>query len=396
MRLASTRSHLGGVHLAPAASPAGSRVARGRRLRRAPARACADELVHVPELSVRLDGSGLEPGQVEQLPDDAVEARGLAADRLRERRVGPRARARARGSQARRPTRGSLSSGERRSCETARSSAVLRASLRRRASASSASRLEPAALGDDREQGGERRQEAAPDRLVDRRLLVHEERRDAPQPRFDGQGLLALLRRLLAELQSCALDTEHARRERREPPQLLVEVRPRSRSSAASASACASARRCSASSRSRPRPRRERAHGERDGEVDGEREPVLALRRWKRVFWLQEEPVEDEHAGDGDDRGERRSPEDRDGQDGEHVERAQAQHRDVGLEQCDDRAHDRTTARGAAASTPTRSSARVLARETVLRRPAARRSGPASGRASRSEREQGSRSRPST
>ncbi len=78
--------------------------------------------------------------------------------------------------------------------------------------------LEPAALGDDREQGGERREEAAPDRLVDRRLLVHEKRRDAPQPRFDGQGLLALLRRLLAELESCALDTEHARRERREPP----------------------------------------------------------------------------------------------------------------------------------------------------------------------------------
>ena len=44
----------------------------------------AHELVHGPQLAVRLDGAGLEPREVEQLLDDTVEARRLGADRLRE------------------------------------------------------------------------------------------------------------------------------------------------------------------------------------------------------------------------------------------------------------------------------------------------------------------------
>ena len=214
------------------------------------------------------------------------------------------------------------------------------ASLRRSASASSASassRLRSATTASSAASDG---QEAAADGLVDGRLLVEEERRHAAQPRLDGQSLLALPRRLLAELEPRTLDAEHAGGERREPPELLVE-----RSAAKQIE-----RRLGQRVRlgppllgvvpTRPGARGERAHGEGDHEVDGEREPVLALLQVERVVRRQEEPVEDEHARDRDDRGERRPPEDRDRQHREHVERAEAEHGHVRLEERDDGAHE--------------------------------------------------------
>ena len=61
----------------------------------------------------------------------------------------------------------------------------------------------------------------------------------------------------------------------------------------------------------------------------------------------QKEPVEGEHARNGDDSGERRAPEDRDRQHCDDVEGAETQHRHMRLQERDNRAddHDRSGAR---------------------------------------------------
>src|SRR5215470_4526629 len=51
-------------------------------VRAEPGERLPDELVHGPELAVWLDGTGLEPREVEELAHDPVEAGSLVADRL--------------------------------------------------------------------------------------------------------------------------------------------------------------------------------------------------------------------------------------------------------------------------------------------------------------------------
>ena len=99
-----------------------------------------DQILDRPELSPRLRGAGLQPREVEKVADETVEAGRLQADRLDQ--LGAVVGRRASREGLARPLAAAriAVSGERRSCETARSTAVLTASLRRSASASSASR----------------------------------------------------------------------------------------------------------------------------------------------------------------------------------------------------------------------------------------------------------------
>ena len=62
-----------------------------------------------------------------------------------------------------------------------------------------------------------------------------------------------------------------------------------------------------------PGSRGEPARDDGDDEVEDEREPVLALAEVERVRRWQEEPVEGEHARDGDGQCVREAPTDRDG-----------------------------------------------------------------------------------
>ena len=166
-----------------------------------------------PDLEPHAGGIRAEPGErLARRARPRATARG-AARRRRPRAARGRAAARRRGRAAR-PRRGSSRraragrrassespglasasadariavSGERRSCETARSSAVLRASLRRSASASSASASSRCARRPPRAARRATAGSGVRDGLVDRRLLVEEERRDAAQPRLDGQA----------------------------------------------------------------------------------------------------------------------------------------------------------------------------------------------------------------
>ena len=102
---------------------------------------------------------------------------------------------------------------------------------------------------------------------------------------------------------------------------------PRRRSAAMSASSAASRSRCSASAPRDPVPRRELPTTIAVDDVDGEREPVAAIGERERVDRRKEEEVEREHARDGDRYRERAAPEDRDEEDGEDVEHAEAEDR---------------------------------------------------------------------
>ena len=206
----------------------------------------------------------------------------------------------------------SPSSGERRSWETAWSTAVLIVSLRRSASASNASRASRSRSRGDREQRGQRGQEPALDRRAGLLALRRVERPDpaACRPRADA-GRLAVRRSL-----------------RRSPSSISDRETP-------STSAARSAIRSSSSSRrvpreqlgwrcppaappraraARPRPPRRRARAASwltttaVADVHGEREPVLAVRERERVQRRQEEPVEREHARDRDRQREARAP----------------------------------------------------------------------------------------
>ena len=75
-------------------------------------------------------------------------------------------------------------------------------------------------------------------------------------------------------------------------------------------------------------------------EVDGERDPVLGVGEPEGVLRRQEEPVESEHARDGDRQRVGEAEEHGDGQDGEDVEDAEAEHRREGLEREDRASHD--------------------------------------------------------
>ena len=304
-----------------------------------PREGLADELVHGPELAVRLDDACLEPREVEQLANDAVEACGLLADRHGQpqpvigRQLEPGARERVgRGEDRgqRRPEVVRYRAQERRLERVAPSQGLGLERLR----------LEPAALGDDGEQRRERRQEALPYGFVDRRLCVEEEGRHAPQPGLDRQSPLAFARWPFAELEPRALHAEHAGGQSREPSELLVESPATQQVERRLGERVSLGTPLLGVVPPRACPSGERADRDREHEIDGEREPVLALLQVKRMVRRQEEPVEDEHARDRDEHCKGRPPEDRDREHGEHVERAEAEHRHVRLQQRDDRAHE--------------------------------------------------------
>ena len=85
-------------------------------------RAPGHELVDVPQLTVRLDRTGFEPRDVEELLHDPVEPRRLGANRLGELSLSPASSARPGLASASAEARIAVS-GERRSWETARRSA---------------------------------------------------------------------------------------------------------------------------------------------------------------------------------------------------------------------------------------------------------------------------------
>ena len=223
--------------------------------------------------------------------------------------------------------------GERRSWLTERSTAVFTASLRRSASASTASRRRRASLARaslpsahvrSRSPAETRPPSKHAQRRPERRELQHRGRADrrrdrppeartrSPRPARAPLELDPAVRRpqkagdarrdLLSTAAPPALEqTPRLGRQRRLAPALLGLVR--------------------APSRSRGEP----AHADRRHEVDGERDPVLRVRE-PSVRRREEEPVEGEHADDRDRDRERQAPERRDGQHGEEVEDAEAQH----------------------------------------------------------------------
>ena len=82
------------------------------------------------------------------------------------------------------------------------------------------------------------------------------------------------------------------------------------------------------------------ADADRSDEVDGEDDPVLGVGEPKRVHRRQEEPVEDEHADDGDRHGVGQAPEGRHRQHREDVQAAEADDRSERVEDEDGTAHD--------------------------------------------------------
>ena len=82
------------------------------------------------------------------------------------------------------------------------------------------------------------------------------------------------------------------------------------------------------------------ADADRSDEVDGEDDPVLGVGEPKRVGRRQEEPVEDEHADDGDRHGVGQAPEGGHRQHREDVQAAEADDRSERVEDEDGTAHD--------------------------------------------------------
>ena len=84
---------------------------------------------------------------------------------------------------------------------------------------------------------------------------------------------------------------------------------------------------------------------DRGDDVHGECEPVAPFGKSERVQRREEEEVEREHARDGDRDGEERPPEDRDGEDCEEIEDAEAQHGHHAVEELDGDRHGGDQAR---------------------------------------------------
>ena len=147
----------------------------------------ADELVHRPELALRIGGARLQPREIEEVAHHPIEAGRLDPDRLDERRTIAVVELKAGLSSP--PAAAAIAvSGERRSCETARSTVVLIALLRRRASASSASRSSSsrsiATASSDASAGRNRRTH----RVVCRSGRRRRERADPPSVDLEREG----------------------------------------------------------------------------------------------------------------------------------------------------------------------------------------------------------------
>src|SRR5262249_12479922 len=84
--------------------------------------------------------------------------------------------------------------------------------------------LEPVPLDVDREERGERRQEAALHRHVDLGIGPAEQGGDAAEAGPHGQRLLPLAGPLLAQLETGSIDTEDAGTERSKTAELVVET----------------------------------------------------------------------------------------------------------------------------------------------------------------------------
>ena len=234
----------------------------GRRRRRG-----AHELLDRAPVGTRLGRARLEPRQVEQVVDQARQPVGLAAD------VGHRAR-RARASvieasRARRP-RSIAVSGERRSCETARSTAVLTTFERRSALVSTTCEQLLALEGgaQERLQGGHTRSWRRQRRR--RHVGGHSSAADGAA---GARGAARRPRRLELDRRGTGARTRRRSLGRPAAPRRVV---PRSSSRAISAARSASRRRFSASRPARGRAPRARWRRRRH-EEDAQRDPVLAL-----------------------------------------------------------------------------------------------------------------------
>ena len=200
---ASASTRTGGSSRARATTSTRSRAAelveRLRRRARRPSRARA-----------RRRRARLQPREVEQVLDEPVEPPCLDANRLERAPRGRRRRARARS--AREPVRSAARiavSGERRSCQTACSTAVLTVSLRRSASASSASRASRSRSTRNREQRGERGQEPASLGEARRLAFGDVQRADQAPSTSSGCGASPAGGACRAELDSRPADAEH-------------------------------------------------------------------------------------------------------------------------------------------------------------------------------------------
>ena len=288
----------------------GIRADRAQRL--------ADELVHRPQLEMRLDRAGLEPGHVEQVRDDTVEPRGLFPDGGDERVVVAFleldlvARERLRAGDDRGQRRAEIMRDRAQERRLDHVAAPERFRLER-------FRLERGPADGDGQQGGERGQESPHDGGVRRGGRVDEQRRHPAQVDLDPRrrraqrvcGQVGELVQLGGELGAAQQVAGGLGEHGRLATPLLGVLLP---------AACA---------------RRERADDDRSDEVDGEREPICAVAQLQRVLRRQEEPVEREHARDRDRNGEAEAPCDRDRQHGEDVQHAEAEHGHVRVQRLD-------------------------------------------------------------
>jgi hypothetical protein len=197
--------------------------------------------------------------------------------------------------------------------------------------------LELLAIERDRKQRGEGGDEAANRRLVGPCSARNGERPDGAPSRtkLDRVSL-----RLRPELDAGARDFEHGCGRLADPAELAEQVlalEERDRELTEDGLLPLSAL---GLGRAAARARGEVADDERRGQVDSERQPVRALGQAERVLGRQEEEVEGQHARDRDEDGIPPAPEDGDRQDGEDVQRAEAENRDAATEDEDPSGHE--------------------------------------------------------
>ena len=302
-----------------------------------------DELVDRPELAPRLGRAGLEPREVEQVARPS--GRG-APSRCRSSRPAPPGRSSSSASAGfARPLGGGPDRGQRRA-EVVRDGAQHR--RLDRVAPPQRLRLERLAfellpVDRDREQRRERGEER---RATAASAVAGARRRERPdRAPADRERACAT-----APATGSPRRARSARVRRRARRPRARRCRPSSSVERPAAAAAtrrpprAAPPRAHAARRSVARaagPRGELARHDGDDEVHGEREPVLAVSQVERVGRRQEEPVEGEHARDGDRERVREPPDDRDRQHGEDVERAEAEHGRPVVEDADEHRDER-------------------------------------------------------
>ena len=227
-------------------------------------------------------------------------------------------------------------SGERRSCETARRSAVLTRSLRLSVSASSASRSRrsrSAATASSAASAGRNRRRTS--RLGSVPGGVYSVPTCLPAASSGCGARCASPPAGAAELDLDVIDAQHAGSGSGHLGELLLEAAAAQEVGGESRQQRRLALALLGGGRATTCARGELADDDRRRDVDREREPVLAVRERERVPRRQEEPVEREHARDRDRHREADAPDDGHRQHREDVENAEAEHRHPLVEQCD-------------------------------------------------------------